>query len=115
MSNAIKIGLAIFAVLAAIVGYYWFADYSLLVRVLILVGGIIAGLAIAATSDQGRSALGFIAGSRNEIRKVVWPERPEVLQVTMWVLIAVLVTGVIIWVFDWAAYALIYRFILGVG
>jgi preprotein translocase subunit SecE len=38
-----------------------------------------------------------------EMRKVVWPTRPEVLNSTVVVLIAIIIMGTLIFAFDWAS------------
>jgi len=95
-----KLGLAIVVVLAGLVGYYYFADSSTLLRAL----GILATLAIAAvvalTSLQGRMLWKFIQGARVELNKVVWPTREETLQTTLVVLVVALIGGVIFFALD---------------
>ena len=43
---------------------------------------------------------GFIKDSRSEIKRVVWPTRPEVVQMTVIVLIMVSSLGLILWGVD---------------
>ena len=59
-------------------GYYYYEnDIAQPLRVLMVLGGTAAGIAIAMTSAQGQRLWHFIQGSRVEIRKVVWPTRTE--------------------------------------
>jgi preprotein translocase subunit SecE len=89
-----KLLLAVIVLLAGLVGYYYFADSSALLRVL----GVIVALAVAAligyTSFQGQVLWKFIQGSRVELRKVVWPTREETIQTTLVVLLFALIGGV---------------------
>jgi preprotein translocase subunit SecE len=95
-----KLVLAIVVVLVGLVGYYYFADSSALLRAL----GVIAALAIAAvvalTSLQGRLLWKFIQGARVELNKVVWPTREESIQTTLVVLVVALFGGVFFWLLD---------------
>jgi preprotein translocase subunit SecE len=95
-----KLALAIVIVLAGLVGYYFFADSSALLRAL----GVIVALALAAvvafTSLQGRLLWKFIQGARVELNKVVWPTREETIQTTLVVLVVALFGGVFFWLLD---------------
>jgi preprotein translocase subunit SecE len=95
-----KLLLAVIVLLAGLVGYYYFADSSALLRVL----GVIVALAVAAligyTSFQGQVLWKFIQGSRVELRKVVWPTREETIQTTLVVLLFALIGGVFFWLLD---------------
>jgi preprotein translocase subunit SecE len=95
-----KLALAIVIVLAGLVGYYYFADSSTLLRVL----GVIVSLAVAAvvalTSLQGRTLWKFIQGARVELNKVVWPTREETIQTTLVVLVVATFGGVFFWLLD---------------
>jgi preprotein translocase subunit SecE len=50
---------------------------------------------------KGSQAIGFLAESRFELRKVVWPTRQEATK-TMWVVVvAVIAISLILAAFDW--------------
>lgn len=93
--------LAIVVLCGSIFGYYWYAaSVTELVRVVgVLAGGVIAIL-IALQSTVGKTAWGYILGSRSEMRRVVWPTRRETVQTTMMVIIVVLILAVFIWAMD---------------
>ena len=42
-----------------------------------------------------------------ELKKVVWPSRKTVIRNTLVVIAVVLVLGVLIWIFDWLASAVV--------
>ena len=113
MKDNILIIAGVAAVAASIVGYYMLPDLQQIVRVLIVVGGVIAGLALASQSEQGQSAWAFIKGANVERQKVVWPTRQEAGMVTLWVIILVIILGFVMWMFDalsfWAIYDLVLR------
>lgn len=81
-------------------GYYWYLEWSQPLRVLLVLGGAIAGVAIAMTSTQGRRLWAFIQGSRIEIRKVVWPTKQETTQTAIAVFVFTLVLALFFWGLD---------------
>ena len=95
-----KLALAIVVVLAGLVGYYYFADASRLLRVLAVILALAVAAVIALTSLQGRSLVKFAQGARVELNKVVWPTREETLQTTAVVLVVALFGGVFFWLLD---------------
>jgi len=97
---------------AAIVGNHYFAEQSLLIRVVaILVATAIAFL-VAATTTKGREALGFAKEARVEARKVVWPTRQETVQTTLIIMVAVSVMSLLLWGID-SILVQIVAFVLG--
>jgi preprotein translocase subunit SecE len=99
--DTVKLAAAALFLLGGIVAYYYFADGSLLVRVLSLVGGLVVGLFMAFQSTQGQQLWQFIQGSQVEIRKVVWPTQQETLQGTLLVLVFTAALGVFFLFVDW--------------
>jgi preprotein translocase subunit SecE len=89
-----KLALAVVVVLAGLVGYYYFADSSTLLRVLGVILALAVGTVVAFTSLQGRTLWKFIQGSRVELNKVVWPTRQETIQTTLVVLVVAVIGGV---------------------
>jgi preprotein translocase subunit SecE len=84
----------------AVVGNSYFADQSLLYRVLGIVAlGAVAGL-IALQTAKGDAFWTLVKGSRTEIRKVVWPTRQETVQTTLIVLAFVVVVALFLWGLD---------------
>ncbi|MFZ8890115.1 MAG: preprotein translocase subunit SecE [Pseudomonadales bacterium] len=87
-------------VLAGAVGNAYYAEQSLLYRVLALVAvAAVAGL-IALQTHQGRALWTLVNEARVEIRKVVWPTREETTQTTLVVLALVFVMSLILWGLD---------------
>jgi preprotein translocase subunit SecE len=59
---------------------------------------------VAPTRERERtSPTEFFSEVRGEMRKVAWPTRPEVINSTMVVLIAVIFMGASIFALDWAS------------
>ena len=97
---------------AAIVGNHYFAEQSLLIRVVaILVAASIAFL-VAATTTKGKTAFGFAKEARVEARKVVWPTRQETIQTTLIIMLAVAVMSLLLWGID-SILVKIVAFVLG--
>jgi preprotein translocase subunit SecE len=95
-----KLSLAIVVVLAGLVGYYYFADSSVLLRALSVIVALALAAGVAFTSLQGKWLWKFIQGSRVELNKVVWPTREETLQTTLVVLVVALIGGVFFFLLD---------------
>jgi preprotein translocase subunit SecE len=85
--DAIKLAVAAIVAVGGFVGYYWWADESVLLRALGLFAGLVLGVVIAFQSVRGKQAWEFIKGSQVELRKVVWPSQQETLNTTLVVLV----------------------------
>jgi preprotein translocase subunit SecE len=107
-----KLVAAAVLLVAGIYGFYHFAAYSTLLRVLglLAVSGIAA--AVALQTDQGRRLWHFAGDARTEVRKVVWPTRQETMQTTLVVIVMVLILGIILWLFDMMLMGIL-RFLTG--
>jgi preprotein translocase subunit SecE len=87
-------------VAAGVVGNSYFADQSLLYRVLgLLALAAVAGL-IALQTAKGAAFWTLVKGARTEIRKVVWPTRQETVQTTLIVVGFVLLVALFLWGLD---------------
>ena len=95
-----KLGLATLIVVAAIAGFYVYADQSTLFRVIGLLVGLIIATLVAVQTELGRTALGYIGDARTEVRKVVWPTRKETVQTTLIVLAMVIVVAIGLFLID---------------
>jgi len=111
--DKIKLLVGILLVIGGIVLYYVLADQQTLVRVLAVIGGFIAGTAVALSSTPGQQAWKFTTSARTEVRKVVWPTKRETMQVTLVVIIAVFIIGLMLWLMDRLSFWVIYDLILG--
>jgi preprotein translocase subunit SecE len=112
-SDKIKVILAVCAVIAGIVGFYFLADQPTLVRAGALVAGLIVAVGIAWTSTPGRGFLEFASEAVRETKKVVWPTRKEAMQMTAIVFAFVLVMAVFLWSTDKVLEFVLYDLILG--
>ena len=113
MTDKIKLVVAAVLVVAGIAGYYWLSASSILLRILAVVGGIIAGVVVAWTSASGKEFLAFAREALVEVKKVVWPTRKETIQTTAAVFAFVFVMAVFLWVSDKTLEWVLYDIILG--
>ena len=113
MADKIKLAVAAMLVVAGIAGYYWLSASSILLRVLTVVAGIVAGVAVAWTSTPGREFVVFAREALVEVKKVVWPTRKETVQTTAAVFAFVVVMAVFLWVSDKTLEWVLYDLILG--
>ena len=107
-----KLGLALLIVAAGIWAYYWLAESPLVVRLLAVAGGFIAGAAVAWLSAPGRQFMSFALESWAEVKKVVWPTRKETIQTTAAVFAFVVVMAVFLWITDKALEWVVYDLLL---
>jgi len=87
-------------VMAGLAGFYFFADYSVLLRVIGLLLASGAAIAIAVQTERGHQLWEFMRESRTEVRKVVWPTVKETQQTTLLVVGLVALVAVIMWFLD---------------
>ncbi|HLW05828.1 MAG TPA: preprotein translocase subunit SecE [Azoarcus sp.] len=113
MADKIKIVLALALLGAGIAGFYALSEQALVVRVLCVLGGVGAAVAVAMTSAPGRRFAGFSRESINEARKVVWPTRKETIQSTGMVFAFVVVIAIFLWLTDKGLEWVLYDLVLG--
>jgi preprotein translocase subunit SecE len=90
--------------IAGVVGYYYFAEQSVFYRVLGVMGAAALSVGLLFTTALGRTLWGFFSESRTEVRKMVWPTRPETVQTTLIVFALVFLVGLILWLLDMALF-----------
>ena len=93
---------AVVAVLVAVgvAGNVYFAEQSLLYRVLALLALAVVAGAVALQTAKGAAFWKLAKEARVEIRKVVWPTRQEATQTTLIVVAFVLASALILWGLD---------------
>ena len=100
MADKIKLTLAALLVVAGIAGFYAMGASAMALRVLAVIGGLIAGGAVALFTAPGREFAGFARESVAETKKVVWPTRKETMQTTGVVVAFVVVMALFLWLVD---------------
>jgi len=96
-----KLVAAVAILVGGIASFYLLGDLPAVVRWLIVLAALAAGIVVALQSAQGRTFWQFVQGSRIELRKIVWPTRQETMQTTLVVVVAILALGIFFWVLDW--------------
>ena len=113
MTEKIKLALAVLLVAAGLGAFYLLAEQAMVLRVLAVLVGVGAAVAVMLTAQAGRTALEFSREAVAEARKVVWPTRKETVQTTGAVFALVLVMGLFLWLVDvglmWAVKLLMGR------
>jgi preprotein translocase subunit SecE len=111
--DIVKLVIAGALVAAGIAGYYLLSEQALVLRVLAVIGGTVAGAAVARFTAPGKTVAAFARESIVEVKKVVWPTRKETIQTTAAVFAFVVVMAVFLWVSDKALEWVLYEVILG--
>ena len=93
--------LVVFGLLGGLVfAYTTYEEVSQLYRALGAVATVVVAGFIAASTLKGRTFLTFAKDARTEVRKVVWPTRQEVIRMTLVIIAATAVVGLMIYLID---------------
>ena len=98
--DIIKLLISAGLLVGGLYSYYYFLEISLPLRVLMVLGGLAAGITTAMTSTQGQRLWAFIHGARIEIRKVIWPTKQETTQTAIAVFVFTLIMALFFWGLD---------------
>ena len=98
--DILKLLIAAVVLVGGLFAYYYCIEVSLPLRVLMVLGGTVAGVGIAMTSTQGRRLWAFVQGARIEWRKVVWPTKQETTQTAIAVFVFTLIMALFFWALD---------------
>jgi preprotein translocase subunit SecE len=98
--DKLKIALAVACVIAGVWGYYYFADAAQVLRVLMVMGGLIAAAGVAWLSAPGKEFFAFAQEAWQEAGRVSWPTRKETIQTTMIVFAFVAVMALFLFAID---------------
>ena len=113
MADKIKIAIAVALLLAGIAAFYYWSDALMIVRVVAVIGGAVAGAVVFWTSQPGKEFYVYAQESIEETKRVVWPTRKETLQTTGVVFAFVVVMAIFLWLVDagllWAVRLLMGR------
>ena len=112
--DAAKLAAAAGIVAAGIAAFYYFSNLPIWLRWIIVFATLAIGALVGLQSNKGREFWQFVQSSRVELRKIVWPNRQETLQVTLLVFVMVTVLGLFFWALDWALGSLT-RWLTGQG
>lgn len=108
-----KLGLAIALVLGSLAGFYLLGKQGQAAQWGALIVGLAAAVAIFISSEMGQQLVAFGRDSVREVKKVVWPERKEAVQMTAYVFGFVVVMALFLWLTDKTLEWVFYDLILG--
>ena len=112
--DAAKLVAGVLIVVAGLAAFYLLSAQPIWLRWIIVLAGIAAGALVSLQSFQGKTFRAFVQSSRIELRKVVWPNRQETIQVTIVVFVMVIVLSLFFWGLD-SLLALLTRWLTGNG
>ncbi|MFN5098101.1 MAG: preprotein translocase subunit SecE [Limnohabitans sp.] len=111
--DKMRLALVGILVLGGFVAYYLLAAQGAWVQWAGLLVGLVAAVVLYFTSESGRQLVAFGRDAVRETKKVVWPERKEALQVTLYVFAFVVVMALFLWLTDKTLEWVFYDLILG--
>lgn len=100
MADKIKLFVAVLLVVAGLAGFYLLDDKPMVVRILAVLGGVVAAGVVASLTQSGRQFMGFAKESVDEAKRVVWPTRKEAMQTTGIVFVFVVLMALFIFGVD---------------
>ena len=98
--DALKLAAGVVILAAGIAGFYLLVDLPIWLRWIIVLAALVVGALVSLQSYQGKTFWGFVQSSRIELRKVVWPNRQETMQVTIVVFAMIVALGLFFWGLD---------------
>ena len=113
MADTLKFVAALLLVIAGIAGFYLFADQPMILRVLSVLAGLVAGGGVAWFTEPGQRFFAFSQEAITEAKKVAWPSRKETMQTTGAVFAFVLLMAIALWIADKSLEWVLYDLVLG--
>ena len=108
-----KLAAAAALVVTSLAAFYLLGKQGQLVQWAVLILGLTAAVVVFFSSEAGRQLAAFGRDALREVKKVVWPERKEAIQITAYVFGFVLVMALFLWLTDKTLEWLFYDLILG--
>ncbi|OYT89367.1 MAG: preprotein translocase subunit SecE [Burkholderiales bacterium PBB6] len=108
-----KLAAAAVLVLASIVAFYLLGQQAMWLRVIALLVGLVAAVAVYFSSESGRQLIAYGHESVREVKKVVWPAPKEAGQMTAYVFAFVVLMALFLWTTDKTLEWVLYDLILG--
>ncbi|WP_173273918.1 preprotein translocase subunit SecE [Thiosulfatimonas sediminis] len=98
--DTMKLVASLAVLVATLIGYYTFDQAHAVVRVLGMVAGAAVAIFIFYQTTIGKNWFQYISHAKREVRQVVWPTRPETVQMTLIVFVVVILMGIFLWLVD---------------
>jgi preprotein translocase subunit SecE len=108
-----KLAAAVALVVAALAAFYLLSKQGQIAQWGSLIVGLAAALVVFFSSEPGKELFAFGRDAWREVKKVVWPERKEAMQLTAYVFGFVLVMALFLWLTDKTLEWVFYDLILG--
>jgi len=99
-ANVIKWIAVVALLIAATLVSRFLPELSVVWRALAMVSLGLVALVLALLTQQGKAFVDLLRQAQVELRKVVWPTKPETWQTTLIVLVVVLVMSLLLWGMD---------------
>ena len=91
---------AAMVLVAAVAVFYTLSEASTLYAILGLLVALVLAVGIVWSTAISRQVRVYLADTRMEVRKVVWPTRQRTVQMTIYVLVMVVIVGIFLWLLD---------------
>ncbi|MEG0822273.1 MAG: preprotein translocase subunit SecE [Burkholderiaceae bacterium] len=101
--------------LAGVLAFTFLSEQATLVRVGVLLAGLVAGVAIAWTTQSGKRFIAYGREAYEELRRVVWPTKKETFSTTGVVFAFVVIMSVFLFLVDKSVEWLLYDVFLKLG
>lgn len=111
--DKMRLALVAALVIAGLVSYYMLSAQGVWAQWGGLLVGLVAAVVVFFTAETGRQLVAFGRDAVRETKKVVWPERKEALQITLYVFAFVVVMALFLWLTDKTLEWVFYDLILG--
>jgi preprotein translocase subunit SecE len=112
-ADKLKLGLAVALTVASLVAFYMLSKQGALAQWGALVVGLAVAVVVFLISETGKQFVSFGQDAVREVKKVVWPERKEAMQITAYVFVFVVVMALFLWLTDKTLEWVFYDLILG--
>jgi preprotein translocase subunit SecE len=111
--DKVLVSLALLLVLVGVVGFSFWSEQPMVLRVALLLGGIALGLVVAWFSEPGKRFIAFAHEAYEEARRVTWPTRDETVKTTLVVFGFVGLMALVLFLVDKAVEKVLYDWVLG--
>ena len=111
--DKMRLALVATLVIAGLVAYYMLSAQGVWVQWAGLLVGLVAAVVVFFTAETGKQLVAFGRDAVRETKKMVWPERKEALQITLYVFAFVVVMALFLWLTDKTLEWVFYDLILG--
>ena len=112
-ADKLRVVLAASLVVLSLVAFYMLTKQGALVQWAALLGGLTLAVVVFLTSESGKQLVAFGRDAVREVKKVVWPERKEAIQITAYVFVFVFAMALFLWLTDKTLEWVFYDLILG--